>query len=273
MLKKYMKSHLMSSRALKRKKILNTQNGGFKLLKKLKGENNMNVKIFSDGADKASMLEMAKNPGIQGLTTNPTLMKKAGITDYRAFCKDILAEIKDKPISFEVFSDGFPEMKRQALEIASWGQNVYVKIPITNSEGLSSQALIKELAHANVKLNVTAILTWEQIIETVMNLKGAAPSIVSVFAGRIADTGRDPIPMMTAAAQLCRAVDKNIELLWASSREVLNVVQADQSGCHIITATPDLIKKTSMFNKDLKQLSLETVRMFKADAESAGFQL
>lgn len=233
----------------------------------------MNIKIYSDGADKAAMLEMAKNPTIQGLTTNPTLMKKAGITDYRAFCKDILTSITDKPISFEVFSDNFAEMKRQALEINSWGKNVYVKIPITNSEGQSSIALVKELTQAKVKLNVTAILDWEQIIETVMALKGGAPSIVSVFAGRIADTGRDPIPMMTAAGQLCRAVDKNIELLWASSREALNIVQADLCGCHIITATPDLIKKMSMFNKDLKQLSLETVRMFKTDAEAAGFQL
>jgi transaldolase len=164
-------------------------------------------------------------------------------------------------------------MKRQALEINSWGKNVYVKIPITNSEGQSSIPLVKELTQAKVKLNVTAILDWEQIIETVMVLKGGAPSIVSVFAGRIADTGRDPIPMMTAAGQFCRAVDKNIELLWASSREALNIVQADLCGCHIITATPDLIKKMSMFNKDLKQLSLETVRMFKTDAEAAGFQL
>lgn len=231
------------------------------------------IKIYSDGANKSAMLEMAANPQIKGLTTNPTLMNKAGITDYRAFCKDILTQIKDKPISFEVFSDEFGEMKRQALEINSWADNVYVKIPITNSEGQSSIPLIKELAQKNVKLNVTAILTWEQIIETVMALKGGAPSIVSVFAGRIADTGRDPIPMMTAAAQLCRAVDKNIELLWASSREALNIVQADVCGCHIITATPDLIKKMSMLNKDLSQLSLETVRMFKTDAEAAGFKL
>lgn len=231
------------------------------------------IKVYSDGADKASMLEMAANPLIKGLTTNPTLMKKAGITDYRAFCKDILNHIKEKPLSFEVFSDEFSEMKRQALEIASWGNNVYVKIPITNSEGQSSIPLIKELTKSNVKLNVTAILTWDQIIDTVMALKSGAPSIVSVFAGRIADTGRDPIPMMTAAGQLCRAVDANIELLWASSREALNIVQADQSGCHIITATPDLIKKMSMYNKDLSQLSLETVRMFKTDADSAGFKL
>jgi len=231
------------------------------------------VKVYSDGADKASMLEMAKNPLIKGLTTNPTLMKRAGVTDYRAFCKDILTHIKDKPLSFEVFSDEFPEMKKQALEIASWADNVYVKIPITNSEGQSSIPLIQELTHSKVKLNVTAILTWDQIINTVLALKGGAPSIVSVFAGRIADTGRDPMSMMTAASELCRAVDKNIELLWASSREAFNIVQAELSGCHIITATPELIKKMSMFNKSLNDLSLETVRMFKADAEAAGFKL
>lgn len=231
------------------------------------------IKIFSDGADKASMLEMAANSQIQGLTTNPSLMKKAGITDYRAFCKDILTQIKTKPISFEVFADEFNEMERQANEINTWGPNVYVKIPITNSEGQSSIPLIQKLAHKNVKLNVTAILTFEQVINTVQALKGGAPSIVSVFAGRIADTGRDPIPLMSASADYCRSMDKNIELLWASSREALNIVQAEMTGTHIITATPDLIKKMSMFNKDLKQLSLETVRMFKTDAETVGYKL
>lgn len=234
---------------------------------------NNKVKIYSDGADKAAMLEMAKNPLIKGLTTNPSLMKKAGISDYKAFCLDILTHIKDKPLSFEVFTDDIKDMKRQAMEIKTWGQNVYVKIPITNSEGQSTIPLIKELTQAGVKLNVTAILTMQQIIDTVLALKGGAPSIVSVFAGRIADTGRDPVPMMQAAAELCRGTDKNIELLWASSREAFNIVQAELSGCHIITATPDLIKKTSMFNKDLAQLSLETVRMFKTDAEAAGFTL
>jgi len=231
------------------------------------------IKIYSDGADKASMLEMAKNPMIKGLTTNPSLMKKAGISDYKTFCLDILTHIKDKPLSFEVFTDDITDMKRQGNEINTWGKNIYVKIPITNSEGQSTIPLIKELTKAGVKLNVTAILTMEQITETVMALKGGAPSIVSVFAGRIADTGRDPMPMMSAAAALCRGTDSNIELLWASSREALNIVQAEQTGCHIITATPDLIKKTSMFNKDLAQLSLETVRMFKTDAEAAGYKL
>ena len=231
------------------------------------------VKIFSDGADKKAMLEMYQNPIVKGLTTNPSLMKKSGITDYVTFCKDILRDIKTKPISFEVFADHFSEMKRQALEIASWGNNVYVKIPITNSEGESSLPLIKELSLSGVKLNVTAVLTLEQSWGACQSLKGGAPSILSIFAGRIADTGRDPIPLMRAAVALCRATDSNIELLWASSREALNIVQADQMGCHIITATTDLIKKISMFNKDLTELSLDTVRMFKTDAESAGYSL
>ena len=231
------------------------------------------VKIYSDGADKKAMLEMYQNPIVKGLTTNPSLMKKSGITDYVTFCKDILTDIKTKPISFEVFADHFTEMKRQALEIASWGKNVYVKIPITNSEGESSLPLIKELSLSGVKLNVTAVLTLEQSWGACQSLKGGAPSILSIFAGRIADTGRDPVPLMQAAVELCRATDSNIELLWASSREALNIVQADQMGCHIITATTDLIKKISMFNKDLTELSLDTVRMFKTDAESAGYSL
>ena len=231
------------------------------------------VKIYSDGADKKSMLEMASNSLISGLTTNPTLMKKAGITDYRSFCLDILKSITQKPISFEVFSDDLADMKKQALEIKTWGENVYVKIPITNSEGVSTLGLIRELSHAGVKLNITALMTMKQIRETVDSVKGGAPSVVSVFAGRIADTGRDPMPLMTAAAELCRGMDKNIELLWASSREAFNLVQAELSGCHIITMPPDLIKKVSMFNKDLTQLSLETVRMFKTDADAAGFKL
>lgn len=233
----------------------------------------MNIKIFSDGADLASMLEMAKNPLITGLTTNPSLMKKAGISDYRAFSKEVLTHIKDKPISFEVFADEPKEMRRQAMEIAGWGENVYVKIPITNTEGVSTTPLIKELAQQKVKMNVTAILTLSQVIETCQALKGGAPSIVSVFAGRIADTGRDPIPLMQAALEICRTTDSQIELLWASSREVLNVVQADTIGCHIITVTKDIIQKLPMLGKDLSLLSLDTVRTFKKDADSAGFTL
>lgn len=219
------------------------------------------------------MLEMNSNPSIQGMTTNPTLMRKAGVTDYKGFCKDILREIKTKPLSFEVFADDFKEMRRQALEIASWGENVYVKIPIMNSEGECSIPLIQELSHQGVKLNVTAILTLQQTWTTCQALKGGAPSIVSVFAGRIADTGRNPIPMMRAAVEMAEATDKNIEVLWASTREVLNVVHAEESCCHIITVPFDIVKKMSMFNKDLTQLSLETVRMFKTDAELGGFQI
>ncbi len=235
--------------------------------------NKQKVKIYSDGADLSSMLEMAKNPMIQGMTTNPTLMKKAGISDYRSFCKEVLAHVSDKPISFEVFADDFNEMRRQGQEIASWGKNVYVKIPITNSEGQSSCELIRELSLQGVKLNVTAILTLEQTVQTCQALKGGAPSVVSIFAGRIADTGRDPIPLMQAALEICTSFGKDIELLWASTREALNIVQAEHSGCHIITVPVDILKKTSMFGKDLTQLSLETVRMFKNDAESAGFKL
>ena len=233
----------------------------------------LSVKIYSDGADLKSMLEMAKNPLISGLTTNPTLMKKAGLTDYEAFCLQCLKDIKDKPISFEVFTDDIAEMKTQALKINKWASNVYVKIPITNSEGQSTAALIKDLSHQGIKLNVTAILTLDQVLSTVEALKGGAPSIVSVFAGRIADTGRDPKPLMAASVAICRSADKNIELLWASCREAYNIVEADLTGCDIITVAPEMIKKTSMFGKDLTQLSLETVRMFRNDAVEAGFKL
>ncbi|MFN7263152.1 MAG: transaldolase [Pseudobdellovibrionaceae bacterium] len=230
-------------------------------------------KIYSDGADKASMLEMNANPAITGLTTNPSLMKKAGISDYRSFCLDILKTIQTKPISFEVFSDDLSEMKRQGLDIKTWGPNVYVKIPVLNSEGKVTYDLIHELSHAGVKLNVTAILTMDQVLKTVAALKGGAPSIVSVFAGRIADTGRDPMPTMIAASEICRATDPSLELLWASTREVYNIVQAEQAGCHIITVPPDIIKKMSGFNKDLLGVSLDTVRTFKKDSEAAGFKL
>ena len=231
------------------------------------------IKIYSDGADRASMLEMAANPLIKGLTTNPSLMKKAGIKDYRSFCKDILTQIKEKPISFEVFADDFKEMQRQGLEINSWGKNVYVKIPITNSKGESSIPLIRELSHQGIKLNVTALYTLKQVIETAAALQGGAPSIASVFAGRIGDTGRDPIPLMQASLEVCTSTDANIELLWASTREFLNIVQAEQVGCHIITAPADIVKKISGLNKDLTQVSLETVQTFKSDSDSAGFSL
>ncbi len=231
------------------------------------------IKIFSDTADRASLLEAAKNPVIKGMTTNPTLMRRAGVSDYRAFAKDILQHVTDKPISFEVFADDFPNMERQALEIKEWGQNVYVKIPVTNSKGEPATGLIRKLSQSGVKLNVTAILTLQQTLEVCQALRGGAPAFVSVFAGRIADTGRDPVPLMRAALEMCRAAGKDVELLWASSRELLNVVQADEIGCHIITVTQDIIKKLSMINKDLSELSLDTVKMFKTDAEAAGFQL
>ena len=231
------------------------------------------IKIFADGASLPSMLESAKDPRIRGFTTNPTLMRKAGISDYRAFAKEALAAIRDKPISFEVFADDFPEMRRQALDIATWGDNVYVKIPITTTRREPATELVNELSHSGVKLNVTAICTLEQVAQTAGALAGGAPSVVSVFAGRIADTGRDPIPLMTQALATCRAADRNIELLWASPREVLNIVQAAEVGCDIITVTSDLLKKMELFGKDLGDFSLETVEMFHRDAAGAGYVL
>jgi len=231
------------------------------------------IKIFADGADKASMLDLVRNPVVKGFTTNPSLMRKSGVKDYEGFCKEILKAIPNHPISFEVFADDFAEMKRQAQIIRSWGVHVYVKIPITNSLGQSSLDLIKELSHEGTQLNVTALFTWEQISETVRALKGGAPSVVSVFAGRIADSGRDPVPLMKKSADLCRSTDSNIELLWASSRESFNVVQGDMAGCHVITCTTDIIKKFSMLNKDPRELSLETVKAFKTDSDAAGFKI
>jgi transaldolase len=231
------------------------------------------LKIFADGAALAPMLELYKNPRISGFTTNPTLMRKAGITDYRAFAHEVLASIKDRPISFEVFADEFSEMKRQALEIKTWGDNVYVKIPITNTKRESAAPLIRELASSGVKLNVTALCTVDQVRETAAALKGGAPSVISVFAGRIADTGRDPIPLMKEALTVCRAAGRDIELLWASPRELLNIVQAAEIGCDIITVTPDVLAKLPTIGKDLAQYSLETVQMFHRDAQAAGFKL
>ncbi len=231
------------------------------------------IKIFADGASLPSMLESARDPRIGGFTTNPTLMRKAGISDYRAFAKEVLAAIRDKPISFEVFADDVPEMRRQAREIATWGSNVYVKIPVTNTQRESTQALVRELASGGVKLNVTAICTLDQVRDVTRALAGGAPSVVSVFAGRIADTGRDPIPLMKEALQICRATAPSAELLWASPRELLNIVQAAEIGCDIITVTPDLLKKLELVGKDLAEFSLETVQMFYKDAQAAGFVL
>lgn len=232
----------------------------------------LNIKIFADGADKASMLEMAKNPLISGLTTNPTLMKKAGVKDYKSFAQEILKEIKDKPISFEVFSDEFDEMEGQALEIASWGDNVYVKIPVTNTKGNSSAELVTSLSRQGVKINVTAMMTIEQVKRAVPGLLKGPGGYVSVFAGRIADSGRDPVPIMREIVDYLKPYP-SIELIWASPREVLNIIQADQIGCHIITVTNDLIKKMSLFGKDLNEYSLDTVKMFYNDAKAAGYTL
>jgi transaldolase len=232
----------------------------------------LRVKIFADGADKTDILRLYADKRIKGFTTNPTLMRKAGISDYEAFAKDILSHIKDRPISFEVFSDDFAEMERQALKIADWGSNVYVKIPVTNSEAKPSYDLIHRLAQRKVQLNVTAIMTMMQVRDVSLALENHAPSNVSVFAGRIADTGVDPLPIMAASVAMCAAYPKQ-ELIWASPRELLNIFQADQIGCQIITVTSDVLKKLSLVNKDLAEYSLETVRMFSKDAQAAGFTL
>jgi len=232
----------------------------------------LKVKIFADGADKAGMLEMYAKPYIHGFTTNPTLMHKAGLTDYRAFAKDVLGAIPDRPVSFEVFADEFDEMERQAREIATWGNHVYVKIPVTNTRREPSYDLVHRLSHAGVKLNVTAILTLDQVRDVVNALGGGAPSCVSVFAGRIADTGVDPVPIMTAALELLKLAP-GAELIWASPRELLNIFQADAIGCHIITVTNDILKKLSLVGKDLGDYSLDTVQMFFNDGRKAGFTL
>jgi transaldolase len=232
----------------------------------------LNVKLFADGADKAAILELYRNPCIQGFTTNPTLMRKAGITDYAAFAREILSAIRDRPISLEVFADEFDEMERQARLIASWGDNVYVKIPVTNTRREPSLDLICRLAHAGIKLNVTALLTLDQVRDVSAALGGGAPSYVSVFAGRIADTGRDPVPLMAAAVEMV-SVYPGMELIWASPRELLNIFQADSIGCHIITATSDILKKLSLVGRDLHDYSLDTVKMFYSDARASGFEL
>jgi transaldolase len=232
----------------------------------------LKVKLFADGADKAAMLEMYANPRISGFTTNPTLMRKAGITSYETFARDILAAIPDRPISLEVFADDPSEMERQAHKIASWGSNVYVKIPVTNTKGESTTGLIERLSKDGIQINVTAMLTLGQTRAVARALAGGAPSNVSIFAGRIADTGVDPVPVMSQAVELLRP-QPQIELIWASPRELLNVFQADAIGCHIITATPDILKKLGLVGKDLTQYSLETVQMFYADAVKSGFAL
>lgn len=237
-----------------------------------KALSDLRVKLFADGADKAGMLEMYAKPYIKGFTTNPTLMRKAGISDYRAFARDVLASIKDRPISFEVFADDVENMERQAKEIATWGDNVYVKIPVTNTQSRPTTELVRKLSHAGVKLNITALMTVEQVRTVTSAVIGGAPCCISVFAGRIADSGRDPMPIMRQSVEIMRA-SPNAELIWASPRELLNVIQAEEVGCHIITATNDILKKLELIGKDLTEFSLDTVKMFHDDATKAGFSL
>lgn len=232
----------------------------------------LRVKIYADGADKAAMLEMYANPRIAGFTTNPTLMRKSSVSDYQAFAREILECIPDRPISFEVFADDFVGMERQAAEIASWGDNVLVKIPITNTRNESSAPLLRRLACAGIRVNVTALLALDQVREASLCLADGPPAKISVFAGRIADTGRDPVPLMAAAVELLRPFP-NLELIWASPRELLNIFQADAVGCHIITATPDILRKLELVGKDLHEYSLDTVRIFYEDARKAGYRL
>jgi transaldolase len=238
----------------------------------MKTIDNLKVQIFSDGADKESMLSMYSKPYIKGLTTNPTLMRKAGVENYKDFCLDILRTIKDKPISFEVFSDDFDEMYRQAIEISSWGGNVYVKIPISNTKGIASTDLIHKLTKAEVKVNVTAVMTLKQVNTIIPALNSKVPNYISIFAGRIADTGRDPLPILKSSLQLIKMIPSS-ELIWASPRELLNIFQANEIGCHVITVTNDILAKLKLVNYDLDHYSLDTVRMFHTDALAASFHL
>jgi len=232
----------------------------------------LKVKLFADGADRAEILRMYADPIIRGFTTNPTLMRKAGVTDYEAFAKDVLSAVPDRPLSLEVFADEFAGMERQALKISGWGENVYTKIPVTNTRRESSLDLVCRLARQGVKLNVTALMTLQQVKEVAAALAGGPPAYVSMFAGRIADTGRDPVPIMAEAVDILRPYP-NVELIWASPRELLNICQADSVGCHIITATHDLLHKLALVGKDLDDYSLDTVKMFHRDAAQAGFEL
>ena len=232
----------------------------------------LKVAIFADGAEKAGMLEMYAKPYIKGFTTNPTLMRKAGVTDYETFARDILQEIPDRPISFEVFADDFSKMARQARKIAAWGENIRVKIPITNTRRESALPLCERLTQEGIPLNITAVFTLEQVQAVVDAVKGGAPAYVSVFAGRIADTGVDPVPLMAEAVRRL-AVAPNAQLIWASPRELLNIFQADTIGCHIITVTNDILQKLSLVGRDLGDYSLATVKMFYNDGMAAGFAL
>jgi transaldolase len=232
----------------------------------------LKVKLFADGADLAGIKEMAANPAISGFTTNPTLMRKAGVSDYKAFALQALQVVGGRPISFEVFADEFGEMGKQAHEIASWGRNVYVKIPVTNTKGEFSGSLVERLTRAGIQVNVTALTTVDQVKRVADRLAPETPAIISVFAGRIADTGRDPVPIMAEAVKIMKKKPKS-ELIWASPRELLNIFQADAVGCHIITATNDILKKLPLIGKDLDAYSLETVEMFHKDAKAAGYSI
>lgn len=232
----------------------------------------LRIKLFADGADEATMLEMHSRPYISGFTTNPTLMRKAGIRDYEAFARRVLDVIQDRPVSFEVFADDPVEMERQARKIASWGPNVYVKIPVTNTKAESTACVVRRLADAGVKVNVTALMPLEQVREVSAALAGGPPASISVFAGRIADTGVDPVPLMCASLEILKAYP-NIELVWASPRELWNIFQAEAIGCHIITVTNDILQKLCLIGKDLHDHSLDTVKMFYEDAVRSGFTL
>jgi transaldolase len=232
----------------------------------------LRIQIFADGADRQAMVSLAQEPYIKGFTTNPTLMNAVGVRDMEGFARDILEAIPDKPISFEVFADEFDDMERQALKIRGWGSNVYVKIPVTNTRGESSAALISRVSEQGVKLNVTALMTPAQVSEVAGALVGGPEAIISVFAGRIADTGVDPIPLMKESLEIVKG-QPGVELLWASPREVLNIVQADEIGCHIITVTHDLLKKLGTLGRDLTDFSLDTVKMFFSDGQRAGFAI
>lgn len=230
------------------------------------------IKIFADGADVAAVRRLAADPLIQGFTTNPTLMRQAGVTDYEAFGREVLSVVSGRPVSFEVFADDLDDMERQALTLASWGPNVYVKIPVTNTQGVSTAPVLRSLARLGVNVNVTALMTTAQVEAAAEALSGSRAACISVFAGRIADTGRDPVPVMKAAVDYLRRYPQ-IELIWASPRELLNVMQAASIGCHIITATPDVLKKLTLVGKDLDQYSLETVKMFYDDGQKAGLAI
>jgi transaldolase len=238
----------------------------------MKSMNDLRIKIFADGADEKGIAELAANPMIKGYTTNPTLMRAAGVSDYEAFAHRVLQVVREAPISFEVFADEWDEMERQARKITTWGKNVFVKIPITNTKGESSARVMKRLAGDGIRLNITGMLTVGQVRTSAESLAGGPECIISVFAGRAADTGVDPIPLMCEALEVMRP-HPNLELLWASPRELLNIVQADAIGCHIITVTHDLLKKLPILGRDLADYSLDTVRMFHRDAQAAGFAL